>query len=128
MINKLTEFLETDAAIYDYQNHKIINWLHLNCLTPNETLIKTIRSFAYDFNRPYYIQRSARTFLGKFGDDADIEKIENQYSISNNEIEKAELVCCLERLEKARRNSFLGRIKNDGYLIKIACEYIRNVD
>lgn len=128
MVNKLVDFLNSEAAIYDYQNYKIVNWFLENCVNPDEKLMKTMRSLAYDFNRPFYIQTSVRTFLGKFGDDADLEKLENQYSFYANEIEKAEIVCCLGRLEKARRNSFLGRIKHDGYLIKLASERIKSVN
>jgi hypothetical protein len=127
MINKLVEFLQSDLAIYHYQNYQIINWLIENCNEPKDSLKGFMRSLAYDSRLPYYLQRSARIFLSKHGDDSDIDRLENQYSLSNNEIEKADIVCCLGRMEKGRRNTLLGRIKNDSYLIKIACDKVKSL-
>ena len=128
MIKKLVEYLKSDSAVYDYQNYQIINWLLENVDKPENDLMQILRIKGYDNNKPYYLQRASRIFLSKHGDDSDLEKIENQYSISLNEIEKADIICCLERLEKVRRNSFIHRVKNDGYLIGLAVEHIKNAN
>ena len=127
MIKKLIEFIASDNGIYDYQNYQIINWLYENSIEEDDVLLKITRNYAYDNNRPYYLQRTCRMFLGKFGNDSDIEKIYDQYFVASNEIEKADLICCLEKMERSRRNSFLGRVKDDGYLISLAVKKIKNV-
>ncbi len=128
MIKKVIEFLQSDAAIYDYQNYQLINWLTDNVEVPEESLLKLIRIISYDNNKPYYLQSTCRIFLSKFGDDSDIEKLFDQYLIASSEIEKADLICCLGKLEKSRRNSFFGRIKDDGYLIELATKSMRNAN
>ena len=125
MIKKLMDFLKSDLAIYDYQNFKIIKWLFENITEPDEDLFSIARTRGYDSNKPYYLQRVCRKFLGKYGDDSDLDKLESQYSLASNEVEKADIICSLGRIEKSRRNSLLARLKNDGYLIGLASDYIK---
>lgn len=58
----------------------------------------------------------ARAVLGKLGDTADLESLEAAYANAESQIEKAELVCALQRMEPGRRNALYGRAAGDGEL------------
>lgn len=123
----LVNFLESEDAVYDYQNYQIIDWLCMNLSKTDDTLLKLVRAYAFDNNRPYYLRAICRKFLSCFGNTADWENIEAQYSSATSELEKAELICSLNRIEKMRRNSLLGRIKGEGLLIDMASNYVKGL-
>lgn len=64
--------------------------------------------------------------LGTVADAADLEKIENDYSSARTDLERAEFVVALEKLEIGRRNAFYNRIKSDGELVRRAVASVRS--
>lgn len=126
MAKSLIEFLCCEDAIYHYQNFLILSWLgkhHKYCL--NELLL-ICRQVAFDSNKPYYYRFVGRDILGQIGNNADLDKLEDHLSIATSEIEKAELLCCLRRAEKSKRNSFYSRISNEGVTLKMAVDFVKN--
>lgn len=123
----LIGFLSSKEAVYDYQNFQILTWLLENVVQIQEDLLKLCRQYAFDNNRPYYIRSVARCILGKFGNSADIDKMEDQLNIIVSDFERAEMICCLTRMEKGKRNSMLGRIAKDGQITEMAVSFVKTL-
>ncbi|MFA4852132.1 MAG: RNA-directed DNA polymerase [Bacteroidales bacterium] len=123
----LIKFLSSDEAVYDFQNYQILNWFLQNATEASEKLISLCRQFAFNNNKPYYLRSIARTLLCNFGNLADIDKIGDLVNTTTSDFEKAELLCCLKRMEKGKRNALLGRVENDGQITKMAVNYIKQL-
>jgi hypothetical protein len=126
MKNFLIEFLSSKESVYDYQNFQILNWFWDDLSDISDELIILCRQFAFDNNKPYYFRSIARSILGKYGNLADIDKLEDQLVSIVSDHEKAELLCCLIKMEKGKRNSLLGRIAKDGEITAMAVTYIKS--
>ncbi|RZK04112.1 MAG: RNA-directed DNA polymerase [Flavobacterium sp.] len=123
---QLLNFINSRAAIYDYQNFQILSWLREYSEFCVSGLLTTCRKIAFDNNKPYYYRFVARDILGREGNSADLEKLEDYISLIHSEIEKAELLFCLRRIEKSRRNAFFGRVASEGPRLKMTVEYIKS--
>lgn len=123
----LIGFLSSKEAVYDYQNYQILMWFIENVTEMPEDLIKLCRQYAFDNNRPYYLRSAARSILGNFGNTADIEKIEDQLTHIVSDFERAELLCCLSKMEKGKRNALLGRVAKDGQITEMAVSYVKRL-
>jgi hypothetical protein len=127
MQNFLIDFLNSKDAVYDYQNYQVLIWLLDNIIDIPEDLLRICRLYAFDNNRPYYIRSVARSILGKFGNSADIDKIEDQLVYIVSDFERAELLCCLAKMEKGKRNALLGRIAKDGSITEMATSFVKSL-
>lgn len=123
---RLIDFINSNYAVYDYQSFQILSWLQNYSEFCLDKLLHTCRKIAFDNNKPYYYRFVARNILGKEGNSADLEKLEDYMSSVRSEIEKAELLCCLQRVEKSRRNAFLGRFASEGHVLKMTVDYIKS--
>jgi len=47
---------------------------------------------------------------------ADLERLEDEFEQSRDQLEKAQITCCLRRMETSRRKAFVGRARGDGDL------------
>jgi hypothetical protein len=121
----LVEFLSSDAAIYDFQNHQILEFFLKRENIPEE-LISVARQMAFDPTKPRYLRTVGRALLGRFGSVADLERLFNSYDETNDPSEKGEIICSLCRLEKGRRNSFLSRAEQDGEMSARAARWVRS--
>lgn len=120
-ISDITSFMSSHEAIYDYQLYQLVRWfLDINIL-PDE-IVSLCRRWAFDKNRQPWLQTYSLLVLGRAGNDADLERIEQSYDTALTKCEKAEVVACLERMEKSRRNRFYGQVEKDGDLIVRAIE------
>src|SRR6266496_249480 len=126
MQNALIAFLSSKESVYDYQNYQIINWFLENINESDESLLKICRQYAFDGNKPYYLRSLSICLLGNFGNSADIEKIEDQLNKAVSDFEKGELLCCLTKMEKGKRNALLGRVAKDGQLTEMAVKLDRS--
>ena len=122
----LLKFIESDLAVYDYQNFQILCWLREYSEFCLDHLLRVSRVIGFDNNKPYYYRSVARDILGQFGNSADLEKLEEHVSYIRSELEKAELICCLKRVEKSRRNSFYQRVANGGDIVKMAVNFSKS--
>lgn len=127
MQNFLLNFLASKEAVYDYQNYLILEWLLENCLKDPEGLLIRCRILAFDNNRPCYIRAISRTLLGKVGNVADISKIEDQLTTITSDFERAELICCLSKMEKGKRNTMLARIAKGGQFTEMAVQFVKGI-
>ena len=76
-------------------------------------------------NFPRYVRTTCRAFLGRYGNQADLERIVGAYDYTADPSEQVEIICSIQRLERARRNAFLGRVENDGDTHIRAVRWIR---
>lgn len=126
MSERLLEFLVSEDAVYDYQAYQILEWMRANLKLPSEKLLTVARAYAFENNKPYYLRSVARNILGDFGNHADIDRLEECIQASAADTEIAELVCCVSKMEKARRNSFLGRLSKGRALVDMSVAYIKS--
>ena len=120
-ISDITSFMSSNEAIYDYQLYQIVRWFADINRLPNE-LVSLCRRWAFDRNRQPWLRTYSLLVLGRAGNEADLESMEEGYNTALTKCEKAEIVTCLERMEKSRRNGFYGKVKNDSDLVLRAIE------
>jgi hypothetical protein len=123
----IVTFLESPDAIYPYQIYQIIEWRLKDHNPPADGFLRIVRDMAFDDSQPYYLRSVCRKFLGEFGTSADVERLEHLYSNARDELEQCELLCCLMRMEKRRRNSFLGRYEQDSPLHRRTVAFIKAI-
>jgi hypothetical protein len=119
-INAILKYFVSKQNVYDYQNHKILDWIFDNyAKIPNE-LMPFIRDFALNGNHPEYLRISGLRALGKYGNIADLKSIQNRYKEVNSEYELAEIILAMKRMEVGRRNGFYKQIEEDNNWNKTA--------
>ena len=121
----MLEFLRSRDMVYPYQSYQIIEWFLKYSTDPSDELIETIRSIGFDASTPRYVKTYCRAFLGKFGSLADVERIADSYDETTDPSEQVEIICAMQRLERARRNSFLARVEKDGEMNWRAAKWVR---
>jgi hypothetical protein len=123
----LINFLSSKESVYDYQNYQILIWFSETLTVIPEDLLKLCRQYAFDNNKPYYLRSISRSILGKYGNTADIDKIEDQLTHIVSDFERAELLCCLTKMEKGKRNALLGRVAKDGQITEMAVAFVKKL-
>jgi hypothetical protein len=113
------------GAIYPYQRYLLLDWLRRNIETLDAGTLQIARTMAFNTRSPRFLQASARLLLGNAGGQADLERLVKLYQASTDELERAQALCCLERLEKGRRNSLAGRARREGPWVRWAADRIR---
>jgi hypothetical protein len=104
-----------------------MEWISELPLEPSVNLIEIARRFAFDDSQPYYLRFICMKIIGDYGTFADLERLEDYYSNAKNNLEQSIIMCCLRRMEKVRRNAFLGRAEGDGNLNKRAAQFIKSI-
>lgn len=122
---RLAAFLRSRDCVYEYQRYQILEWFYEHATSPSTNLINTVRRFASDAGSERYLRTICRAFLGKFGTSADLERAASEYDETNDESERAEIICSIGRMEVGRRNSFLGRVADDGRHSERAARWVR---
>jgi hypothetical protein len=59
-------------------------------------------------------------------DLADLERLVAFYPRATDDIERAEIICCVTRMELSRRNSFLSRVAADSVWTQWASDAVRS--
>lgn len=101
-----------ELAMYPFSRFLILSWLHRHGSSRARTL-KAVRGQAFGFESPDYVRAAARRVLGRLGDDSDLDKMAVLLASSREPLERAQLLCCLYRLEKGRRNALAGRLRTE---------------
>jgi hypothetical protein len=101
---------------YPSLSYQFLRWRVRSERTLSLNLRTRVRALAFEAGQPWYVRAVARALLGKFGDRADLESLEAAYANAQSPIERAEIVCCLQRMETGRRNALYGRAAGDGDL------------
>lgn len=124
--SQLFDFLASPNAIYSYQNHQIITWLIDNVEDVSNLQLFVIRQLAKDKNNPDFLISSARKLLGKFGNNADLDYLIQEYRTAKTEMEQTELLFCVERVEESKRNGFYSQTEKDNSLNKTVIDLIKS--
>lgn len=123
---QLFDFLASPNAIYSYQNHQIITWLIDTVKDVSNLELFVVRQLAKDKNNPDFLISSARRLLGKFGNNADLDYLMQEYRTAKTEIEQTELLFCVERIEESKRNGFYAQAEKDNPLNKMVIDLIKS--
>lgn len=123
---RIVAFLRSRDCMYEYQRYQIIEWFYEHATSPSTNLVNTVRGLAFKPNSERYLKTICRAFLGKFGRSADVERIASEYDETNDSSERADIICSIGRMEIGRRNSFLGRVADDGRKPSRAARWVRS--
>lgn len=121
---RILDYISSAEAIYDYQTFQIITWFVKKGSFPRR-LLQLCRAWSADKNRDSWLRTAARSVLGQEGDQSDLEAIEGSYDTILGDLERADVVYALARMETSRRNSFFGRVSSDGELVSRAVRCVR---
>ena len=118
-------FLASSRPARPYQDYEIIDWLcRQDFSRPSDSLLIVIRNFALDEARPCYVRSVSRKFLGDYGSAADLDLLARSYPGTADSFERAEIICCLKRMEEERRSAFLATIARDDEWVRRAIKFI----
>ena len=109
---------------YDYQRFQFVKWFFSENIDDSRVL-GLCRKWAFDLNRFRWLRSYALAFLGKFGQGADFDLLEEQYSKVETDLERADIVASLSKQTPMRRNSFYRRIASDGELVSRAIKVVK---
>jgi hypothetical protein len=115
-----------DLDMYPYQQYLVLDWFWRNSEVLGKPTVSVVRTVAFDGNAPRYVRAIAIALLGRCGDYADLERIEDLFRRSKEPLERAQLLCSLTRLEKGRRNALAGRAKNEVPWVDRATRLVRD--
>jgi hypothetical protein len=122
--DRILDYISSAEAIYDYQTFQIVTWFVTKNSIPSR-LLQLCRAWSADKNKDLWLRMAARSVLGRKGDQSDLEAIEGSYDTTVGDLERADIVDALARMENSRRNSFFGRISSDGELVNRAVRRVR---
>jgi hypothetical protein len=113
-------------GMYPYSRFQLLSWLakHGSSRAPT---VAAVRKQAFLPENPPYVQAIARQVLGRIGDDSDIDRMAGLLSAETDPFQRAQILCCLGRLEKGRRNGLAGRLKKEKPWGKLAASLIRQL-
>ena len=112
----LLAYAGSEEAIYDYQIYQLVRWFYEQRAS-NDQLLQLCRSWVVDQNRDQSLRSYAFAYLREFGTAADWAQIEESYGEAVTDIERADRVAAVERLERGRRNGFYARVEGHGRLV-----------
>jgi hypothetical protein len=115
----IVEYTASPDAIYDYQLYRIVRWFFELKLNDSE-LLALCRGWASDQNREPWLRSYAFAYVGQFGTSADLGQLEEAYPEATSDLERADRVAAVSRLEKGRRNAFYARVGGHGKLVQRA--------
>jgi len=122
---EIVGYINHDEAIYPYQAYQILKWRLCQSEPPSGHLLQLIRRFALQGDSPTYLCAEARAALGKWGSPADLEALMHAYGNATNDVERAEIICSIAKMETGRRNGFLGQVAGDSELCSRAARLVR---
>lgn len=114
-----------EGQVYDWQTWEILNWLDSRPLARDSAAFRYARERAFAASSPPLVRAVARRIVGRYGNVADLQALEAAYGTAANDLERAQILCSLKRMEVSRRNSFLARAAGDGDLPDRAVRLVR---
>ena len=123
-IEHIVSFLASEDAFYEYQWFQLIVWFFERGDVPDQ-LLAFCRKWAFDQNREPWLRAYSLAVLGEAGDPSDLEEIRDRYDNVQTEIDRAQSVAALVKMERGQRNAFYGRVMGDGDLVARAVAWAR---
>ena len=121
----LLEFLNSHDNLYDYQKYQIFRWLGDAPVAPTPGLLTLARQLTFDLARPVYLRACCRKLLQDHGTVADLDRLEGSYVDVRDDLEAAQTLISLKKMDAGRRNAFYGRVEGDGLLRARAVRLVR---
>jgi hypothetical protein len=121
----IVPFLRSDQAVYDFQKYQIMSWVLELDEEPAAEAVALARALTFDVALPPYLRAVARQILGRYGGDADLERLLHSYDDARDDLDRAGVILSLGRLERGRRNGFLGRVEGESELNDRAATLVR---
>jgi len=113
--SELHGFMDSaQGSVYPTQSYLILSWLSGLGQTPSDDILAVARRLAFDQGTARHTRAVARAVLGQHADISDLERLEALYDTVQDPLERAQIICCLGRLETSRLKGFAGRAKLDG--------------
>jgi hypothetical protein len=110
---------------YPFVTYQFLRW-RIRQERPLSTHLKTFsRTHAFQASNAWFVRSLCRALLGKLGDPTDLEQLEAAYPDAQSSVERAEILCCVQRMEVGRRNALFGRAAGDGLLASRAVRLAR---
>jgi hypothetical protein len=124
-IDLFAGFLRSPDSVYEFQKYQILRWIVEKDITPNAEILRIVRGYACDRGAEWFLRTISRRMLSSHGDSGDLDKLLNSYDEMSDKWERAEIICCIKRMEKGRRNEFLGRVESDGMLNSFSARFAK---
>lgn len=122
--NRIIAYLNSPEAIYEYQIFQILRHFYQHDFNLEE-ILQFCRSIMHNGEFAPWVKHYAIALLGKGGSPADLEQLEAFYQESSDSLQRATLICSSCQMERDRRNAFLGRVRDDGWLEEKAARWVR---
>ena len=122
--HRIISYLNSPDAIYEYQIFQILRHFYQQDLHHGE-IMQACRRILLDGELAPWVKQYAIALLGKGGSPADLEQIEALYPETTDPLQRANLICSSYQMERSRRNTFLGRVRSDGWLEDKAARWVR---
>lgn len=106
----VVEFLGSKDAHYEYQCYQIVRWF-VAVKISDAGVLALCRQWALDRNRDPWLRSYAVAYLGAFGAGSDLESLLAEIPRAASDLERADLVAGIARLEESRRNTVYGRLR-----------------
>ena len=113
---------EAKRALFD---RSILRWWAGGHQAPSTNVVAYARKAYRATDSPSYLRSAARLLLARYGSAADLDHLENSYSSSSSDVERAEILCAIYRMEKTHRNAFLKEAEKDGLLAAQAVKFVK---
>lgn len=112
-LSAIERLVRSDEAVYEYQIYQVLQWLVRLNDKPSDSLIGFARDIAFNQGRAKYVRAMAREIVAMHGSVGDLDDIQTSFANAADDLERAQILCALRRMEPSRRNSFLRR--NEGH-------------
>ena len=121
----LITYLQSSDAVYPHQHYEILNWRMEQEPAPPAALVAFVRQLLRDRSPPPYLRSTCREFLARYGTPGDLDLLHDTLLTTTADFERAELICCLRRMELARRNGIISRYASAGPYTDRALRLVR---
>ena len=115
-----------DLAMYHYQQQQILDWLWRSASSLSAPTLRAVRKLAFSGDAAPYVRATSRALLGRSGDQADLDRLAAFFNSASDPLERAQLLCCVARLERGRRNALIGRVRNERPWVNRAAQLVRS--
>lgn len=125
VLDRVVEYVTSSDCIYDFQRYQVVRWFYCNQFE-HLGMTAVSRALAFDHNRPVWLRSYAVAYLGCYGDQTDLERMEAEYGSFGTSVERADIVAALQRMEVSRRNALYGRAETEGGLVARAVVLVKS--
>lgn len=122
----ILSYLGSVDAVYPHQVYEVIAWRTRVAPLPGNEFVSFVRTRQQESNNPPYLRSACREFLARFGSEGDIDRMHEILLTTSEDLERAELICAVRRMEAGRRNGVLVRYRGAGPYSDRAIACVRN--